>query len=168
MSDAVPAVSAARRLGQACIHARSRPAIGLSSERHDPLGLAAFDSRRTLAALVDHVPHDAPPFPLTGLTMPRRNRTLTRSLELSLAAPAVIAMRSARMIAAGNTPTAADRREMSRMVSEKIGAFSESWTAMAARQRRAQLDAWSHLMRVCWTAWFAGPMAFASLVDAPR
>jgi len=100
--------------------------------------------------------------------MPRRNRTLTRSLELSLAAPAVIAMRSARMIAAGNTPTAADRREMSRMVSEKIGAFSESWTAMAARQRRAQLDAWSHLMRVCWTAWFAGPMAFASLVDAPR
>ena len=93
---------------------------------------------------------------------------MTRSLELSFAAPAVIALRSARMIAAGTTPTAADRREMSRMVSEKVGAFSESWAAMAARQQRAQIDAWMQFMRVCWTSWFAGPMAFASLVGAPR
>ena len=94
--------------------------------------------------------------------MARSRRTLSRSLELSLAAPAVIAMRTARMMAAGTTPTAADRKERSRMVSEKVGAFAESWSAMAARQQRAQIDAWTQLMRWSWTAWMSGPSAFAA------
>jgi hypothetical protein len=94
--------------------------------------------------------------------MPRRRNALTRSYELSLAAPAVIAMRSARMMAAGTTPTAADRKEMSRMVTEKVGAFAESWSAMTARQQRAQLDAWMQLMRWSWTACMRGPSAFAA------
>ena len=83
--------------------------------------------------------------------MTRRTRTLARSLELSMAAPAVIAMRTARMMASGAAPSAADRREMSRMVSEKTSAFTRSWFAMAARQQRAQVEWWSAFARACWS-----------------
>jgi hypothetical protein len=55
------------------------------------------------------------------------------------------------MVAAGTSPNATDRREMSRMVSEKSRAFTESWFAMAARQQRAQLDWWMAFARACWS-----------------
>lgn len=84
-----------------------------------------------------------------------RRRTVARSLELALAAPAVIAMRTARMAAAGAAPSAADRREMSRMVSEKRRAFTESWFAMSARQQRAQVDWWMAYARACCALWMA-------------
>ena len=85
--------------------------------------------------------------------MTRSTKTLTRSIELALAAPAVIALRTARMAAAGAAPTAADRREMSRMVDEKVGAFTKSWFAMAARQQRAQLEWWTAFARSWWSPW---------------
>ena len=92
--------------------------------------------------------------------MTRRTASLTRSFELALAAPAVIAMRTARMMAAGSAPGPTDRREMSRMVSEKIGAFSESWVAMAARQQRAQVEWWMAFARAWWAPWIAGRPGF--------
>jgi hypothetical protein len=85
--------------------------------------------------------------------MTRRTSTLARSLELTLAAPAVIALRTARMAAAGAAPDAADQREMSRMVSEKGRAFTESWIAMSARQQRAQVEWWMAFARAWWTPW---------------
>lgn len=100
--------------------------------------------------------------------MPRRTRTLTRSLELSMAAPAVIAMRTARMMASGAAPSAADRREMSRMVSEKTSAFTRSWFAMAARQQRAQVEWWSAFARACWSPSNAGRPGFMFDTAAAR
>lgn len=92
--------------------------------------------------------------------MTRRTASLTRSLELALAAPAVIAMRTARTMAAGATPRPADRREMSRMVSEKGRAFTESWFAMAARQQRAQVEWWLAFAQAWWAPWIAGRPGF--------
>jgi hypothetical protein len=92
--------------------------------------------------------------------MPSRTKTSSRALELALAAPAVIAMRTARMVAAGATPSPADRREMSRMVSEKQRAFAESWFAMAARQQRAQVEWWMAFARAWWTPWTAARPGF--------
>jgi hypothetical protein len=92
--------------------------------------------------------------------MTRRNSTLARSLELALAAPAVIAIRAARMAAAGAAPGAADQREMSRMVSEKGRAFTEAWIAMSARQQRAQIEWWLAFARALWTPWMIARPGF--------
>jgi hypothetical protein len=45
--------------------------------------------------------------------------------------PQVIALRTARMFAAGAYPDSLDRREVIRMSTEKLQAFSESMNAMA-------------------------------------
>jgi len=84
--------------------------------------------------------------------MPRRNSAV-RVLELAAAAPAVIALRTARVIAAGATPTTADRLEMSRMVDEKIDAFGRSWWAMAARQQQAAFETWLAIARLWASPW---------------
>jgi len=102
--------------------------------------------------------------------MARRN-ALTRSIELGAAAPAVIAIRTARMMAAGASPTPADRREMSRMVSEKIDAFGKSWWMMASRQQQAGVEAWVAFSRACWAPWmrpFALPSSAAARRDMQR
>lgn len=87
--------------------------------------------------------------------MKRRTTTMARALELAIAAPAVIALRTARMAAAGAAPSAADRREMTRMVDEKVGAFTASWFAMAARQQRAQQEWWAAFARSWWSPWLS-------------
>jgi hypothetical protein len=72
----------------------------------------------------------------------------TRASELALAAPVVVAARTARMLAAGHAPTRADRAEMHRMGAEKVEAFAAAWMAMALRWQRLQVE-WA--MRA-WTA----------------
>jgi hypothetical protein len=58
--------------------------------------------------------------------------------EISVAAPQVAATRMARMATGGWPPSAADTREMTRMVQEKGETFAEAWTgAMFAWQRGA-------------------------------
>ena len=54
----------------------------------------------------------------------------SKSLELSWAAPQVVAQRVSRMLAAGPNPSARDQQEFMRMGNEKIVAFYESWMAM--------------------------------------
>ena len=54
----------------------------------------------------------------------------TKSLELSLAAPQVVAQRVTRMMTAGPNPSARDQQEFMRMGNEKVVAFYESWMAM--------------------------------------
>lgn len=65
-------------------------------------------------------------------------RLATDLAELSLAAPAVVAHRTARMAAAGLTPSQRDRDEFLRMGSEKVAAFYQSWSAMYAQAFAAQ------------------------------
>ena len=54
----------------------------------------------------------------------------SKSLELSWAAPQVVAQRVSRMLAAGPNPSARDQQEFMRMGNEKVVAFYESWMAM--------------------------------------
>jgi len=80
-----------------------------------------------------------------------RRRLIRKSGELSLAAPQVVAIRFMRMLAAGASPGAKDRRESERMVSEKIAAFSEGWMAMAAQMYRLQQEWALFAMRQWWS-----------------
>ena len=54
-----------------------------------------------------------------------------KTLQMSAAAAQVIAIRTTRMAVAGLNPTASDQRENSRMVSEKVDAFSRAGQAIA-------------------------------------
>jgi hypothetical protein len=66
--------------------------------------------------------------------MPRKRspaRVLgTQLIDLGAAAPSVVSQRLLRMATAGATPSARDRREFTRMSSEKVSAAWESWSAM--------------------------------------
>lgn len=70
-------------------------------------------------------------------TMTTTRRTLanaqtfaTKSMELSLAAPQVVAERVSRMMTAGLNPSARDQKEFMSMGNEKVTAFYESWMGM--------------------------------------
>lgn len=80
-----------------------------------------------------------------------RSRAMARALELSVAAPAIVATRTSRMLAAGLSPTAADRREMWRMGAEKTQAFGDSAVAMALAMQRAWIEAWFKALQPWWT-----------------
>jgi len=86
-------------------------------------------------------------------------RVARQSLELSLAAPQVVAHRVARMATASMSPTLSDRdrREFTRMGAEKLQAMQESWVAMGLQAWRAQFtfaQAWmSSLMRMSTLPW---------------
>lgn len=73
----------------------------------------------------------------------------------------VFAARTARMLAAGHNPTLADQREMLRMGSEKVDAFSTAWLAMTTRIAEAQVKWWLGAMQSFWSgaAWLESPFA---------
>jgi hypothetical protein len=71
------------------------------------------------------------------MTTPRK-RTSRHSLavqaaELAVAVPQVVAHRMTRIALSGPTLSPRDRKEFTRMVSEKNAAFGEAWMAMAAQ-----------------------------------
>jgi hypothetical protein len=61
-----------------------------------------------------------------------------QAAELAWAVPQVVAHRLARIAAHGAKPTLRDRKELSRMVSEKHAAFGESWQAMGLQALHSQ------------------------------
>lgn len=75
--------------------------------------------------------------------MPRRRtpspRVAQQVAELALAAPQVIALRTARLAAAGHSPSRQDQAEFVRMGSEKLIAFQQSWAAMWLASWRVQV-----------------------------
>lgn len=83
-----------------------------------------------------------------------------QAAEIAWAAPQVIALRSLRMLAAGHTPSARDRREFTVMGTEKVLAWQRSMAAMSQEALRAQQDWMAQAMRQGlswwtspWTAW---------------
>lgn len=89
--------------------------------------------------------------------------------EIAVAAPQVIAHRVARMAAAGAQPSARDRREFSRMGSEKAEAFAASWIAMGTQAMLAQqafASAWLRAASAPWQAAFAPSAMQAALHGA--
>ena len=103
------------------------------------------------------------------------------AMAIAMGAPQVIATRVARMAAHGANPSASDRREMHRMVSEKTSAFGESWLAMGMQSMRMQQafwqSMWQPLMRPWWLtssargfAWptFESPLTAATRLSRSR
>ena len=87
----------------------------------------------------------------------RRSRTLAAQVtDLGFAVPQVLAHRVIRMVLAGSSPSARDRREFQRMSSEKVAAFYESWNAMLAEAMRANMA-----LSLSWVRWFAWGMPAA-------
>ena len=70
----------------------------------------------------------------------RRAGSIAKAAELAIAAPQVVAIRTARMLAAGAHPGAADRAELSQMSTEKVHAFWESMLAMGSQIVRTNQD----------------------------
>jgi hypothetical protein len=88
-----------------------------------------------------------------------------KSSELATASSQVVAHRVTRMVLAGPVPSARDRTEFQRMVSEKQQAFTESWMAMATQAVQANLALTSTAWRSLCYPWLGGgatPSAMAS------
>lgn len=90
-------------------------------------------------------------------------RLAVQALELSLAAPQVVARRVGRMARGGAAPSAADRREFAKMGTEKVAAFFESWAAMAALGFETQARLWQ-----AWLALASGASPASTLREAQR
>jgi hypothetical protein len=69
-----------------------------------------------------------------------------KTWEMLLASGQVIGMRVNRMSRAGARPSARDRREFTRMGSEKLEAATQSGWAMAAQIQSAWWHSWLKLM----------------------
>jgi hypothetical protein len=66
-------------------------------------------------------------------------RLARQAAELAVAAPQVIALRTARMAAAGASPSAQDQAEFLKMGAEKVAAFYESWAATWSTALQVQI-----------------------------
>ena len=94
----------------------------------------------------------------------RRSRALAQhSLDLSIAAPQVIAHRFARMAQAGAAPTPRDLAEFQRMGTEKVTAFGAAWQAMGLAAARAQQSYLQALTRSLLTPWWLAPPDLGAL-----
>ena len=88
-----------------------------------------------------------------------------RAAELSMAVPQVVALRTARMLAAGASPDARDRRELARMGTEKVQAYWESVNAMALQTVKMNQELALIAMRQWWSGW-ASP--WSAMLPAQR
>ena len=71
----------------------------------------------------------------------------TKTSELMIAAPQVVAHRLGRMALAGPRPSARDQREFHRMSAEKVAAFGEAWQAMALQMLKSNQQLAASMMR---------------------
>jgi hypothetical protein len=88
----------------------------------------------------------------SGLSRKRR-RLAGQAGDLMVAMPQVIAARLARVAAAGPLPSARDRREFAAMGTEKLTAFTESWSAMAAEAMRFNQALAAACIKAWWHPW---------------
>jgi hypothetical protein len=87
----------------------------------------------------------------------RKAGSMVKLAELAVAAPQVAAIRTARMIAAGANPGAADRAEFSQMCTEKVQAFWESMFAMNVQAIRVQQEYARTTALQWWRLWTTAP-----------
>ncbi len=93
-------------------------------------------------------------------------RIATQALELSIAAPQVVAQRLLQMGNAGFLPTAADQREFKQMGNEKVQAFFESWGAMWSATLKAQMQFAQRLPSATMSAALGRPQSVVSAINA--
>jgi len=90
--------------------------------------------------------------------------------EMAIAAPQVIAHRTARMMQAGASPNRRDRQEFLLMGQEKLAAGSEAMLAMAQPLYKMNQELLSIAARQWWQAWTSAvsiPGAFAQQLQNP-
>jgi hypothetical protein len=84
----------------------------------------------------------------------RKSKSLAaQTIELGVAVPQVIALRAARIAAAGASPSARDRKEFYRMGAEKIAAVNEAWNAMAVQAFWANQKLAVSFLQSLWFPW---------------
>ena len=83
----------------------------------------------------------------------RKSASISKITELAIAAPQVVALRTARMMAAGANPSAADRAELSRMSCEKLEAVSESIFAVGSQIVKTQQEYARTAALQWWKLW---------------
>ena len=84
----------------------------------------------------------------------RKSKSLVaQTIELGVAVPQVIALRAARIAAAGASPSARDRKEFYRMGAEKIAAVNEAWNAMAVQAFWANQKLAVSFLHSLWFPW---------------
>jgi hypothetical protein len=81
---------------------------------------------------------------------------VTKTAELAVAVPQVVAHRVTRMATSGPTLSERDRKEFQLMVAEKKTAFAEAWQAMATQSVRASQDLATSFLRSIWSPSFRG------------
>ena len=86
----------------------------------------------------------------------KRGRLTRQAGDLIFATPQVIGARLSRMANAGASPSARDRREFAAMGTEKLTAFTESWSAMVLEAMRFNQAMAMELMTAWWTPWQRG------------
>lgn len=79
-----------------------------------------------------------------------------KAAEIAFAAPQVIAHRLTRMAQSGHAPSAADKRELMQMSSEKLDAFNEGWRAIGMEMVRIQQRSALAMLSSLWSPWSAG------------
>jgi hypothetical protein len=91
-------------------------------------------------------------------TRNRAARTAIKTVELAIAAPQVIGMRTARALAASATPSNDDRAELMRMGAEKVDAYWEGMFAVSVQLSRIGQEyarnAAVQWMRLWMTPWW--------------
>jgi hypothetical protein len=97
----------------------------------------------------------------------RRTKSLAaQTVDLGFAVPQVIAQRVARIMIAGGSPTARDRRELHRMGTEKILAANEAWSAMAIQTVLENQKLALSFLQSFWFPWERRPSAAMQLSNA--
>ena len=81
--------------------------------------------------------------------------SIVKAAELAIAAPQVVAIRTARMLAAGSNPSMADRAEFSRMGTEKVQALGETMMAIGAQMLRSNMEFARTAAFQWWQMWMS-------------
>ena len=89
----------------------------------------------------------------------KTRRIATQASEIAMAAPQVIALRTAQMAMAGVNPSAQDQREFYQMSMEKMEAFSESWVAMTQQMMKVNQELMCMWVQA-WNPYTASSAAF--------
>lgn len=93
----------------------------------------------------------------------KRKSLTTRTAELAVAVPQVVAHRVTRMAMAGPALSGRDRKEFNLMVAEKGAAFTQAWRAMATQAVLANQALATSFLRSFWSPRRRGKPTLAAM-----
>lgn len=95
----------------------------------------------------------------------RKTKTLlTKSAELAVAVPQVVAHRMTRMAIAGPVHSARDQKEFKLMSDEKTAAFTQAWQAMATQMVVGNQALAMSMVNSFWSSWLKGKPTSANAI----